>query len=71
MSILSSISIEIGLWDPDKVAIEDYFASAYVLIEMVARETKSQIAGVTVVADISEFGFKHLRYLISNKMKMI
>merc|ERR1712154_389032 len=39
----------LGQWDPDTVPVEEYYASAYVLLEMVAREVKTQIAGVTVV----------------------
>ena len=50
-----------GQWDPDTVPVEEFYASAYVLLELVAREVKTQIAGVTVVSDVSGFGFKHLR----------
>ena len=38
---------------------------------MVAREVKTQIAGVTVVNDVSGFGFRHLRYLGLEQMKCI
>ena len=51
-----------GQWDPDTVPVEEYYASAFVLMELVSREVKSQIAGVTVVTDVSGFGFRHIRY---------
>ena len=51
----------LGQWDPDTVPVEEFYASAYVLMELVAREVKTQIAGVTVVNDVSGFGFKHIR----------
>ena len=41
--------------------VEEFYASAFVLLELVAREVKTQIAGVTVVNDVSGFGFKHIR----------
>ena len=52
-----------GYWNPDKVFLDDFYASAYVYLEMVSREVKTQIAGVTVINDVSGFGFKHLRQL--------
>ena len=73
-----------GKWDPDTLPVEEFYASAYVLLELVAREVailasplltslllfisitqqvKTQIAGVTVIADINGFSFKHIRNL--------
>ena len=60
-----------GHWDPDKVSLEDFYASAYVFLEMVAREVKTQIAGITVINDVSGFGFRHLRCLGLDQMKCI
>ena len=51
----------LGQWDPDTVPVEEFYASAFVLMELVAREVKTQIAGVTVVNDVSGFGFKHIK----------
>ena len=51
----------LGQWDPDTVPVEEFYASAYVLMELLAREVKTQIAGVTVVNDVSGFRFKHFR----------
>lgn len=50
-----------GLWDPDKVTFDDIFCAGYCLTELVAMETKTQIAGVTCIADAAGFGFKQLR----------
>ena len=30
-----------GKWDPDRVKLEDFYASAYVLLELAAREVKT------------------------------
>ena len=57
----NNICVVLGQWDPETVPVEDFYASAYVLMELVAREVKTQIAGVTVVNDVSGFGFKHMR----------
>merc|ERR1719431_512764 len=45
----------LGRWDPDTVPLEDFFASSYVLLELVAREVRTQIAGITIVNDLSGF----------------
>lgn len=50
-----------GRWNPDVNAFTDLFSSLFVLSEMVSEETKTQIAGITVVADASDFGLKQLR----------
>ena len=31
-----------GKWDPDRVKLEDFYASAYVLLELAAREVKTK-----------------------------
>jgi len=61
----------LGQWDPDTVPVEEFYASAYVLLELVAREVKTQIAGVTVVNDVSGFGFKHIRVIGLDQIKCI
>ena len=43
--------------------MEQFYASAYVLLELMSREVKTQIAGITIVGDISGFSFKHIRNL--------
>ena len=53
-----------GQWDPDTVPLYEFYASMYVLLELVAREVKTQIAGLTVINDVSGFGIKHMGYMI-------
>ena len=53
------------------MSVEDYYASAYVLFQLVAREVKTQIAGLTVVNDISGFGFKHMRWEHKMSLELI
>jgi len=61
----------LGKWDPDTLPVEEFYASAYVLLELVAREVKTQIAGVTVIADINGFSFKHIRNLGIDQIRCI
>ena len=37
--------------------------------ELIAMESRTQIAGVTVIVDASEFGFKHFRNLSLQDLK--
>ena len=50
-----------GKWNPDTVCLEDVFCAGYMLCETAAKEPMSQICGVTVICDASDFGFKQLR----------
>jgi len=61
----------LGKWDPDTLPVEEFYASAYVLLELVAREVKTQIAGVTVIADIKGFSLKHIRNLGIDQIRCI
>merc|ERR1712227_557364 len=53
----------LGQWDPNCTTSQQLFTAAFTLFELIEMEEKTQIAGVTVVADISGFGFKHLKHL--------
>ena len=53
--------IRLGKWDPVNISTRLLFTAAFSLFELIALEEKTQIAGVTVVADISGFGLKHLK----------
>ena len=50
-----------GKWDPDTIPVEQFFASTFVLLEMLTKEVKTQIAGLTMVIDVQGFSFKHIR----------
>ena len=52
----------LGEWCPQEITTKDFFTAAFTLFELVAQEEKTQIAGITVVADIAGFGLKHLKY---------
>ena len=53
--------IRLGHWDPALISTNLLFTAAFTLFELIALEEKTQIAGVTVVADIEGFGLKHLK----------
>ncbi|XP_023326685.1 alpha-tocopherol transfer protein [Eurytemora carolleeae] len=61
----------LGMWDPKTVPINQFYASAFVLFELLSREVKTQIAGVTVIADISNFGSQHISCLGLEQIKCI
>jgi len=45
------IILFLGRWNPDQDDFSDVFCAGYMLSELVALETKTQIAGVTNIAD--------------------
>ncbi len=49
-----------GFWNPNKFSFSECFALGYMMSEMMALEPKTQVAGVTCVADASNFGWKQL-----------
>ena len=40
---------------------QELFTAAFTLFELLALEEKTQIAGITIVLDVSGFGFQHLK----------
>lgn len=50
-----------GKWNPDKASFNDVFCFGAMLCELVGLEPKTQIAGVTTIADAGGFGFKQFR----------
>ena len=50
-----------GKWDPDSVSFTDCYCAMYMLCEMIAQESKTQVAGCTVVCEGSNIGFKQLK----------
>ena len=53
--------LRLGQWEPTNITTNLLFTAAFTLFELVALEEKTQIAGVTVIADIQGFGLKHLK----------
>jgi len=62
--------MRLGKWDPDTIPVEHFFASVFVLLEMITREVKTQIAGLTVVIDVQGLSFKHIRNLGINEIRL-
>jgi len=44
------------MWDPSTTSPEDIFAANYLCLEMMAREARTQVAGVVTVVDMTGFG---------------
>jgi len=50
-----------GKWSPTKIPFEDMFCMLWMCLELMAREEKSQVAGLTVIIDGADFGWKQFR----------
>ena len=53
------------------MAFHEIFTNGFMLAMVMAREAKTQVAGVTVVCDAAGFTFKHLRSLAITDMKLL
>jgi len=53
----------LGAWNPQDITTHEFFTAAFTLFELVAQEERTQVAGITVVADIAGFGLRHLKSL--------
>merc|ERR1712218_376201 len=60
-----------GQWVPSNVTSLQLFTAAFTLFELIALEERTQVAGITLVADIAGFGFKHLKNLGINELKCL
>eukprot|EP00092_Neocalanus_flemingeri_P033223 GFUD01036129.1.p1 GENE.GFUD01036129.1~~GFUD01036129.1.p1 ORF type:complete len:295 (+),score=69.41 GFUD01036129.1:117-1001(+) len=61
----------LGEWCPQEITTKQFFTAAFTLFELIALEEKTQVAGVTVVADIAGFGLKHLKYLGLDELRCL
>ena len=50
-----------GKWNPDRLSFDDLYCVGYMFAELIAIEPKTQVTGVTIIADASGFSFKALR----------
>lgn len=48
-------------WNPVETSLEDLFCMVWMNLEMLAREEKGQIAGLTVLVDAAGFGWRQMR----------
>ena len=58
-----------GNWNPDVLTFPDYYCSGFMLMEMMSREEKTQLAGVTIIVDGANFAFKQARNLSLDDLK--
>ena len=62
----------LGAWNPSsKILFSDLFYLTYALAEMIALEPKTQVAGVTVIADAQNFGLKQFRHFSMEDAKTV
>ena len=50
-----------GMWNPNQMSLGEFYSCGYAMWEMISVEEESQIAGLTVVCDATDFGFQQLR----------
>ena len=60
---------QMGNWNPDVLNFQDYYCSGYMFMEMISREEKTQLVGVTIIVDGSNFGFKQARNFTLEDMR--
>ena len=60
---------QMGNWNPDVLTFPDYYCSGFMLMEMMSREEKTQLAGVTIIVDGANFAFKQARNLSLDDLK--
>ena len=60
-----------GVWNPDKIKFPDLFCAVFQLHEMISGEEKTQIAGCTSIIDAKNFGFKQLRNLALEDIRVV
>ncbi len=49
----------------------DLFSANYLCLELVAREPKSQVAGMVIVLDMAGFSFTHLMHVTTEHVRSI
>ena len=60
-----------GFWNPDQFKFPDLFCTIFQLYEVVAQEEKTQIAGCTGIVDAKNFGFKQLRNMALEDLRVV
>jgi len=55
--------LNLGQWEPSKVSTEAFYSYTFALYQLVSTEPRTQVGGVVIVVDLTDFGFKHLRAL--------
>lgn len=59
-----------GFWNPDKITFPELYCALFELCEMIAEEERTQIAGCTIIMDAKNFGFKQLRNIAIEDIKV-
>ena len=60
-----------GTWDPNVISLGDFYSCGFALMEIISLEEESQIAGVSVVCDSVDFGFKQLKNTSVGDLKFL
>ena len=60
-----------GYWNPDKIKFCDLFCAVFKLYSMISEEEKTQIAGCTAIIDAKNFGFKQLRNISFEDIRVV
>ena len=57
------VFLSIGPWEPSKITCPSFYSYEFFLFQLVSTEPRTQVGGVVIVVDLTDFGFKHLRAL--------
>lgn len=58
-----------GKWDPSLITPQEIFTANYMCLELMAREPKTQIAGMVALVDMAGFGWYHMMQMTLDYIK--
>ena len=58
-------------WDPSRQSVADIYCAGFMIAELLALEPKTQIAGVTLIADVGGFGYSQFRHMTLENIKNV
>ena len=60
-----------GLWNPQETTLGDFYSCGYTLMEIMALEEETQIAGAVIICDATNFGLNQLRNIAIEDIKFL
>ena len=57
------VFLRLGPWEPSKISVESFYSFEFSLFQLISMEPRTQVGGVVIVVDLTDFGFRHLRAL--------
>ncbi len=61
----------VGQWDPSAMPFVEGYAATYKVLELMAVEPRTQIAGLTVIVDAAGFGYRQFSSISIDNLRAI